>query len=231
MNVKLKEDPTVQTGLSMEQLKAQHQELSNHQSKVKELQKQAKTLNTKNTDIQSQVATVTKNLKAIYKATTGHQAVDKDGNDLSPLEMAKGITKAAKAAQESKAKADQDAEATEKKRKAAEQQKAQQEQQLAEQRTQLQTLQSQLSDTDDQLKQRQSQRIKNVQKDINDNHLTFNNNQPIIVNENNVSQLEQDLDTWHQQQRDNWQQDKQQHQTALDNLNEQLKQARTKKPI
>ena len=138
---KTKEDKTIQTGLSMEQLKAQHQEIADHQKEVQNLQDQAKTLNDQNNDVQAQVKTVTKNLKAIYEATTGHQAVNKDGNDLSPLEMAKGITRANRAAQDDKEKAEKAAATADQERQKAEQQKAQQEQQLATQRQQLKVLQ------------------------------------------------------------------------------------------
>ena len=62
----------------MEQLKAQHQEIADHQKEVQALQDQAKTLNDQNSDVQAQVKTVTKNLKDIYEATTGRQVVDKD---------------------------------------------------------------------------------------------------------------------------------------------------------
>lgn len=140
---KTKEDKTIQTGLSMEQLKAQHQEIADHQKKVQNLQDQAKTLNNQNNDMQAQVKTVTKNLKDIYEATTGRQAVDKDGNDLSPLEMAKGITRANRAAQDDKEKAEQAKATADQERQKAEQQKAQQEQQLATQRQQLKVLQDQ----------------------------------------------------------------------------------------
>lgn len=95
----------------MEQLKAQHQEIADHQKAVNALQGQADNLNSQNHDIQVQVERVTKNLKAIYEATTGHQAVDKDGSDLSPLEMANGITGAVKSAQEGQQQAEQDANA------------------------------------------------------------------------------------------------------------------------
>ena len=112
---KTKEDKAVQTGLSMEQLKAQHQEIADHQKAVQSLQSQADNLTNQKNDVQSQVATVTQNLKSIYEAATGHQAVDKDGNDLSPLAMANGITKATKTSQKNKQQADKDIAATEKK--------------------------------------------------------------------------------------------------------------------
>jgi hypothetical protein len=222
---KTKEDKTLQTGLSMEQLKAQHQEIADHQNKVKSLQNQADNLTTQNNDVQSQVATVTKNLKATYEATTGHQAVDKDGNDLSPLEMANGITKAAKAAQDDKEKATRDAETAEAKRRAAEKQQTTQAQQLEQQRQQLQTLQQQLDDTNEQLEKR----IKAAQQEIKQNDLVGPNEQPITVNKENVTQIEQDLTEWRQEQRTEWETDKQSQQTKLDTLNQQLITARTKK--
>ena len=54
---KTKEDKTVQTGLSMEQLKAQHQEIADHQKAVQSLQSQADNLTNQKNDVQSQVAT------------------------------------------------------------------------------------------------------------------------------------------------------------------------------
>ncbi|WP_441794878.1 replication protein, partial [Limosilactobacillus reuteri] len=226
---KTKEDKTVQTGLSMEQLKAQHQEIAKHQKTVKSLQDQADNLTNQNNDVQSQVATVTQNLKGIYKATTGHQAVDKDGNDLSPLEMANGITKAAKDSQKDKQQAEQDADAAQEKQTAAENQQKQLDQQLTHQRQQLRTLQNQINDADEQIKQRKLQRIKAAQQEIDQNDLLDNNDQPITVTEANVTQMEQELDSWRQEERDNWKTDKQDYQDELDNLNQEITTARTTK--
>ena len=120
----------------MEQLKAQHQEIAEHKEAIQSLQKQTNDLTNQNNNVKHQVETVTKNLKAIYEATTGHQAVDKDGNDLTPLEMANGITHAARASQSNKEQADKDMVATQEKEKAAKQQQEQQEQLLNQQRQQ-----------------------------------------------------------------------------------------------
>ena len=226
---KTQEDKTLQTGLSMEQLKAQHQEIAKHQKTVKSLQDQADNLTNQNNDVQSQVATVTQNLKSIYKATTGHQAVDKDGNDLSPLEMANGITRAAKSSQKDKQQAERDADAAKEKQMKAEEQQKQQDQQLTQQRQQLQALQNQISDTDEQIKQRKLQRIKDAQQEIDQNDLLDNNNQPITVTEANVTKMEQELDSWRQEERDNWETDKQDYQDELDNLNQEIITARTTK--
>ena len=226
---KTEDDKTLQTGLSMEQLKAQHQEIADHQKAVNALQGQADNLNSQNHDIQVQVERVTKNLKAIYEATTGHQAVDKDGSDLSPLEMANGITGAVKSAQEGQQQAEQDANAAKAQQKAAEEQQKQQEQQLAQQRQQLQTLQNQLKDANDQLKERKQQRIKAAQQEIDQNDLTYSDDQSITVNEDNVAEMEQELDSWRQEQRADWEKDKQNHQDELDNLNQEITTARTKK--
>ena len=226
---KTKEDKTIQTGLSMEQLKAQHQEIADHQKKVQNLQDQAKTLNDQNNDMQAQVKTVTKNLKDIYEATTGRQAVDKDGNDLSPLEMAKGITRANRAAQDDKEKAEQAKATADQERQKAEQQKAQQEQQLATQRQQLKVLQDQLDEANNQLKRRKQQRIKNAQKEIAQNKLTDGNNQPINVTEDNVAQIEQEIDNWRQDQQAEWTQDKTDAQNELEQINQQLLKAHSTK--
>ena len=226
---KTEDDKTLQTGLSMEQLKAQHQEIADHQKAVNALQGQADNLNSQNHDIQVQVERVTKNLKAIYEATTGHQAVDKDGSDLSPLEMANGITGAVKSAQEGQQQAEQDANAAKAQQKVAEEQQKQQDRQLAQQRQQLQTLQNQLKDADDQLKERKQQRIKAAQQEIDQNDLTYSDDQSITVNEDNVAEMEQELDSWRQEQRADWEKDKQTHQDELDNLNQEITTARTKK--
>ena len=226
---KTKEDKTIQTGLSMEQLKAQHQEIADHQKKVQNLQDQAKTLNDQNNDMQAQVKTVTKNLKDIYEAATGHQAVDKDGNDLSPLAMANGITKAARSSQKDKQQAEQNANAAQEKQTAAENQQKQLDQQLAHQRQQLQTLQNQISDADKQIKQRKLQRIKAAQQEIDRSDLLDNNDQPITVTESNVTQIEQELDEWREEERNNWETDKQDYQDELDNLNQEIITARTTK--
>ena len=226
---KTKEDKTVQTGLSMEQLKAQHQEIADHQKAVQSLQSQADNLTNQKNDVQSQVATVTQNLKSIYEAATGHQAVDKDGNDLSPLEMAKGITRANRAAQDDKEKAEQAKATADQERQKAEQQKAQQEQQLATQRQQLKVLQDQLDEANNQLKRRKQQRIKNAQKEIAQNELTDGNNQPINVTEDNVAQIEQEIDNWRQDQQAEWTQDKTDAQNELEQINQQLLKAHSTK--
>ncbi|WP_316250194.1 coiled-coil domain-containing protein [Limosilactobacillus reuteri] len=226
---KTKEDKTVQTGLSMEQLKAQHQEIADHQKAVQSLQSQADNLTNRKNDVQSQVATVTQNLKSIYEAATGHQAVDKDGKDLSPLAMANGITKAARSSQKDKEKAEQAKATADQERQKAEQQKAQQEQQLATQRQQLKALQDQLDEANNQLKRRKQQRIKNAQKEIAQNELTDGNNQPINVTEDNVAQIEQELDEWREEERNNWEVDKQNYQDELDNLTKELTSKRTEK--
>ena len=226
---KTKEDKTVQTGLSMEQLKAQHQEIADHQKAVQSLQSQADNLTNQKNYVQSQVATVIQNLKSIYEATTGHQAVDKDGNDLSPLEMAKGITRANRAAQDDKEKAEQAKATADQERQKAEQQKAQQEQQLATQRQQLKVLQDQLDEANNQLKRRKQQRIKNAQKEIAQNELTDGNNQPINVTEDNVAQIEQEIDNWRQDQQAEWTQDKTDAQNELEQINQQLLKAHSTK--
>ena len=226
---KTKEDKAVQTGLSMEQLKAQHQEIADHQKAVQSLQSQADNLTNQKNDVQSQVATVTQNLKSIYEAATGHQAVDKDGNDLSPLEMAKGITRANRAAQDDKEKAEQAKATADQERQIAEQQKAQQEQQLATQRQQLKVLQDQLDEANNQLKRRKQQRIKNAQKEIAQNELTDGNNQPINVTEDNVAQIEQEIDNWRQDQQAEWTQDKTDAQNELEQINQQLLKAHSTK--
>src|SRR5699024_301073 len=182
-----------------------------------------------NNDVQAQVKTVTKNLKDIYEATTGHQAVDKDGHDLSPLEMAKGITKANRAAQDDKEKAEKAVANAEQERQKAEQQKAQQEQQLATQRQQLKALQDQLDEAKNQLKRRKQQRIKNAQKEITQNELTDGNNQPINVTEDNVAQIEQEIDNWRQDQQTEWTQDKTDAQNELEQINQQLLKAHSTK--
>ncbi len=226
---KTKEDKAVQTGLSMEQLKAQHQEIADHQKAVQSLQSQADNLTNQKNDVQSQVATVTQHLKNIYEATTGHQAVDKDGDDLSLLEMANDIIRAARSSQKDKQQAEKDADAAQEKQTAAENQQKQLEQQLTQQQQQLQTLQNQISDAEEQIKQRKLQRIKAAQKEIDQNDLLDNNDQPITVTEANVTQMEQELDSWRQEERDNWETDKQDYQDELDNLNQEITTARTTK--
>src|SRR5699024_12563921 len=120
------------------------------------------------------------------------------------IEMAKGITKANRAAQDDKEKAEKAVANAEQERQKAEQQKAQQEQQLATQRQQLKALQDQQDEAKNQLKRRKQQRIKNAQKEITQNELTDGNNQPINVTEDNVAQIEQEIDNWRQDQQTEW---------------------------
>lgn len=143
--------------------------------------------------------------------------------------MANGITKAARSSQKDKQQAEQNANAAQEKQTAAENQQKQLDQQLAHQRQQLQTLQNQISDADKQIKQRKLQRIKAAQQEIDQNDLLDNNDQPITVTEANVTQMEQELDSWRQEERDNWETDKQDYQDELDNLNQEIITARTTK--
>ena len=219
---KTETDKSLQTGLSMEQLKAQHQEIAEHKEAIQSLQKQTNDLTNQNNNVKHQVETVTKNLKAIYEATTGHQAVDKDGNDLTPLEMANGITHAARASQSNKEQADKDMVATQEKEKAAKQQQEQQEQQeqlLNQQRQQLQTLQNQINDADEQLKQRKLQRVKEAQQEFDRNNLMYGDNEPITAD--NINDVEASIDQWRNDQRQQWQTDQTKH-TKLINDNKDL---------
>ena len=213
---KTETDKSLQTGLSMEQLKAQHQEIAEHKEAIQSLQKQTNDLTNQNNNVKHQVETVTKNLKAIYEATTGHQAVDKDGNDLTPLEMANGITHAARASQSNKEQADKDMVATQEKEKAA---KQQQEQLLNQQRQQLQTLQNQINDADEQLKQRKLQRVKEAQQEFDRNNLMYGDNEPITAD--NINDVEASIDQWRNDQRQQWQTDQTKH-TKLINDNKDL---------
>lgn len=214
---KTETDKSLQTGLSMEQLKAQHQEIAEHKEAIQSLQKQTNDLTNQNNNVKHQVETVTKNLKAIYEATTGHQAVDKDGNDLTPLEMANGITHAARASQSNKEQADKDMVATQE--KAAKQQQEQQEQLLNQQRQQLQTLQNQINDADEQLKQRKLQRVKEAQQEFDRNNLMYGDNEPITAD--NINDVEASIDQWRNDQRQQWQTDQTKH-TKLINDNKDL---------
>ena len=212
---KTETDKSLQTGLSMEQLKAQHQEIAEHKEAIQSLQKQTNDLTNQNNNVKHQVETVTKNLKAIYEATTGHQAVDKDG----PLEMANGITHAARASQSNKEQADKDMVATQEKEKAAKQQQEQQEQLLNQQRQQLQTLQNQINDADEQLKQRKLQRVKEAQQEFDRNNLMYGDNEPITAD--NINDVEASIDQWRNDQRQQWQTDQTKH-TKLINDNKDL---------
>ena len=143
--------------------------------------------------------------------------------------MAKGITRANRAAQDDKEKAEQAKATADQERQKAEQQKAQQEQQLATQRQQLKVLQDQLDEANNQLKRRKQQRIKNAQKEIAQNELTDGNNQPINVTEDNVAQIEQEIDNWRQDQQAEWTQDKTDAQNELEQINQQLLKAHSTK--
>lgn len=144
--------------------------------------------------------------------------------------MAKDITRANRAAQDDKEKAEKAVANADQERQKAEQQKAQQEQQLATQRQQIKILQEQLDDANDQLKKRKQQRIKNAQKEIAQNELTDGNNQPINVTEDNVAQIEQESDNWRQDQQAEWTQDKADAQNnELEQINQQILKAHSTK--
>ena len=106
--------------------------------------------------------------------------------------MANDIIRTARSSQKDKQQAEKDADAAQEKQTAAENQQKQLEQQLTQQQQQLQTLQNQISDAEEQIKQRKLQRIKAAQKEIDQNDLLDNNEQPITVTEANVTQMKQE---------------------------------------
>lgn len=100
---KTSDDPSTQTGLSMEQLKAQKQEIAHHQQQVQQLQEQATDLDNKNKDAQAkidtaqQISNVAKDVRHdvnnAYIELTGQQ-VD-DGKSI--LDVAKAVKSASSA--------------------------------------------------------------------------------------------------------------------------------------
>ena len=94
---KTKDDPTTQTGLSMEQIKQQKQELAEHQQRVQQLQQQATELNSHNKDTQKKIdtamqinnvaQTVRNDINNTYTELTGQQVAD----EASPLDIAKAV--------------------------------------------------------------------------------------------------------------------------------------------
>lgn len=97
---KTQDDPSTQTGLSMEQLKQQKQELAQHQQQVQQLQQQANDLDNKNKSAQKRIEqvqqlndvakSVMNDVQDTYQTLTG-QKLD---NATSPLDVAKAIKSA-----------------------------------------------------------------------------------------------------------------------------------------
>lgn len=148
---KTSSDTSTQTGLSMTQLKAQKQELANHQQAVNKLQSQADELEIKNKSAQKQIDTA-KQINAVaqdvrndvnnaYTAITGQQ-ID---NSKSLFEMAKSV----------KSKADSvksDVDNNKQLLKRQKQRIAQQQQRLDDQQRQLQSILKQQSELKDENK-------------------------------------------------------------------------------
>lgn len=97
---KTSEDPSTMTGLSMNQLKQQKQELAQHQQRVQQLQQQANDLDNKNKSAQKRIEqvqqlndvakSVMNDVQDTYQTLTG-QKLD---NATSPLDVAKAIKSA-----------------------------------------------------------------------------------------------------------------------------------------
>ena len=97
---KTQDDPTTQTGLTMEQLKEQKQELAEHQQRVQQLQEQATDLDNKNKSAQKRIdqvqqlnnvaKSVMNDVQDTYKTLTGQQM----DNATSPLDVANAIKSA-----------------------------------------------------------------------------------------------------------------------------------------
>lgn len=112
---KTKDDPTVQTGLSMEQLKAQKAELADHQSKITQAQadqkkaeddKQQAETNKKAAEAMAQQAYNA--LKNDYERVTGHKAVDSNNNPLSVQKLGEGLKSASESMRETVKQANED---------------------------------------------------------------------------------------------------------------------------
>ena len=202
----------------MEQLKAQHQEIAEHKEAIQSLQKQTNDLTNQNNNVKHQVETVTKNLKAIYEATTGHQAVDKDGNDLTPLRNGKwhyttllGPLKAIKNKQirhGSYSRKEKSCQTAARTTRTATKSTA----------TTTTNLQNQINDADEQLKQRKLQRVKEAQQEFDRNNLCT-----VIMNQyrRHINDVEASIDQWRNDQRQQWQTDQTKH-TKLINDNKDL---------
>lgn len=75
---KMKEDKSLITGLSMEQLKSQKEEIAEHQRAIE--------------DVDSKKKEAVSKLRKLYKDVTGNESKDNQGNDLSALDMSNGLT-------------------------------------------------------------------------------------------------------------------------------------------
>lgn len=267
---KTKDDPTVQTGLSMEQLKAQKAELADHQKQIKQAQAdQAKAEDNKKATEQiaqqaydalrndyervtGQKAVDSNNkplsaqklgeglrlaaksiksaddkakenqkiadqavaaLRASYKELTGKDAVDDHNQPLNPLECSRRIKRIVNKAKDDKKQADADKTAAQNDydKVVQEQQAVEVARQNAQQ--QLNSINEEINDQKQKLKDRKQQRIEDAQKELQANNLSYNNDEP--VTEENIDNVEQAIDEWRNNQRNDWQKDQQAHQDLV----------------
>lgn len=193
---KTKEDKTVQTGLSMEQLKSQHDELAKHKKQVKTADDALAKAKQDKQDLEKVKQQAENAIKNSYETITGQKAVDENNNPLSPLECANRIKSVTDQAQKDKQQAEENQKEAEKAKKDAEakQKIAENARQQAQQR--LNQINQDINDADEQLKQRKQQRIKELQLEINANNIKYTGNKPVQVTEENVDQLEPQVTNW-----------------------------------
>lgn len=193
---KTKEDKTIQTGLSMKQLKSQHEELAKHKKQVKAADDALTKAKQDKQDLEEVKQQAENAIKNSYETITGQKAVDKNNNPLSPLECAKRIKSVTDQAQKNKQQAEEDQKVAEKAKKDAEakQRAAENARQQAQQR--LNQINKDINDADDQLKQRKQQRTKELQQEIDANNIKYKDNKPVKVTGENVDRLEPQVTNW-----------------------------------
>lgn len=148
-------------------------------------------------------------LKIAYEATTGHQATTKDGEELSPLDMSKGIQRAVTAYQK-------DAETAKTDEATATDNLAELKKQVESQQSARDEAQQQLERLQQRIRQRQRQRREELQEEINSNNLMWGGKSVDVTNtktvtEEQVTQYQKQVDQWKKDQRNRWKQDKADH--------------------
>lgn len=182
---KTEKDGSYITGLSMNQFKNK-QRLIDKAKKAQNQAKESKKIADDNLNIAQQAQNA---LRTSYEGATGKKAVHKDKTPMEPQEMLRGLQRHLKKTQdEIKKENDQKAD-LENQLKNLKDKQAEVEEAIANAQQSLETLRTRLL-------QRRRQRIEELKKEINDNHLSWNGKQPNITDDN-VGKFEKSVTDWH----------------------------------
>lgn len=157
-------------------------------------------------DTQSIVKQAQEALRASYKQLTGKDAVNDKNEPMSPLECSKAINKVIEDKKQEKEQVDNDVNTA--KQEAEQQRKLADEQQnrLNEIKNSIKQANDEFDDVNNKINQRKLQRQRNAQHELDENNLFYGDNEPVTAE--NVDDVEKLIDSWREEQRDQWYSDK-----------------------